>query len=283
MQWWIFFLWLLDQEPANKVYFGILVFLMFLMAVGIVMCVVHFFKERKQPSHNKKMSFTAVMTLIIAAISFFPIQELIKSYNNVIQKTYTEAETYFADDYQKAKELYTLIDVTGFKDCREKIALCDLKSAQAYGNGDEYASAFSVLFPYLSTDSQFNDTDVLNKMHEFLASTIEDVSQINQASEMLIDNDWMLGEWSDEAGSYMRFYVDSFDRKITHAASNILVHHGDKKYEFSFSYGIYSRREENVEDFTTELIFIPLSEDASFAYNLLSGKMYHLSRNTNLE
>ncbi len=276
--WLSFFLWLLEQEPANRVYFWIIVVLM------VFLVVIWIFAKRKK-AHVMNESFATIVTLAIAFISFFPIQKLIESYNNVIQKTYEEAEIYYedGDNYEKAKELYKLISVSGYKDCKQKIMLCDFEDAKAYADKNEYVFVFYRLFPYLSTNFQSDDTDIVFEMQNFLASIINDVSRENRTNEMLVNEDWMLGEWSDADGNYIRFYVAPYDRNVIRVASNIFSHSRDKKYYYSFSDGIYSLTEENSDEVIPELVFSAETEDTSYVYNLSSGKMYHFSRSVNLE
>ncbi len=71
LDWLSFFLWLLEQEPANRVYFWITVVLMaFLVVIRIIVCVVHFFAKREK-AHAMNGSFATIVTLVIAVISFF--------------------------------------------------------------------------------------------------------------------------------------------------------------------------------------------------------------------
>lgn len=132
---WDFFLWFLGQEPANIIYFRLIV----LLVIIIMICVIRYLITVGKPAH-KGAPLIAIASLIITFLSFYPIPKLINSYNNVILRVYTEAEECFEDNPQKAKELYSLISITDYQNTKEKIVLCDLQSAQKYVNNEEYDS-----------------------------------------------------------------------------------------------------------------------------------------------
>lgn len=303
--WWSFILWLLEQEPANKIYFGLSLFLFLIIILEILSLVsalvVHVFclftGLRTPPKKNGV--FTSTVTLILTAISVFPISMLLQSYDHNVKSTYEEAEVYYKNGaYEEAKELYELIYVTNFQKCREQIKLCDLGIAENLAKQNRYFSVFKILYPYLHPDFDGDVSDAPSKMRNMLLFYIDDIARENQAKEMFVDAKWMLGTWlvqdnlaeilragTEEDCYYIRFYFDPFGQDSICIDSDFLpssLVNWENETDYLFRNGILSIKEATSGEYVPIIVFYAATEDTCYMYNRISEAMYMLSKESYL-
>ncbi|MDE6590664.1 MAG: hypothetical protein K2K53_10045, partial [Oscillospiraceae bacterium] len=104
---------------------------------------------------NGTLSIGTITAILgIGAAIIVPLFVLIWTNSDAVMlSTYEEAESLYSSYHcQAAKELYWTIYAKDYRDCREKMVLCDIQSATYYITKNEYDKEIELLFPYLSTN-----------------------------------------------------------------------------------------------------------------------------------
>lgn len=273
---------------SNQVYVWIAVVFIVLIVISFAVLMLSIFRGEKKEEgdnppkndiNNKLILIIDIIAIILdlLALFFVPVKELLANCDTAVEACYEEAEAlYDRSSCQEAKELYKLIAFTGYKDCREKIVRCDYISSKYYLEQSDYAKAFALLFPYLSAEAGQDGAPIYGEMRGLLENAAQEISAANQANQMLVDSEWMLGAWSDQLGHYIDFDTSAeeiFVRQNLYNQSS-----GDCRYKMS--HGVYSIRKTSREDWETKLVFYPVSLNESYVYDVSDGKMYFLTRRT---
>lgn len=291
--------WFLKQQPSNIIYCYVLFLILILF---VILCVIAFrlaiswrssrSEADARENENSKgggapitrrkamyVLFIDILAMIIdlATLLSVPVKELISNYDVAVMSCYEDAERLYNEyNYQKAKGFYKQISITNFKECREKILWCDYHSSAFYVSKHDYDAALKILLPHLSDISRKDDSEVFDKMRELLEASIKDVEAVNQSNHRLVDEEWMLGKWSDESDNYISFFQNNDGRvSVEQNLHNLL-----KKENFCYMRnGVYSVWKEGADAPVTIMLFYAISENESHVYDLLSGNIYFLVRN----
>lgn len=266
LSWIAFSLRVMHERPSTR----------WFVVLSLVMIIVLAVLSKSMISKGK-LNIPIALSIVAIIISLtIPIGNNVDA---VMLSTYAKAESLYKSRHcQDAKELYWSIYATDYEDCRDKMALCDYRSAEYYIDNIKYENAYKLLLPHLFDNPTDTSPEILNNMRDLVASTMDGVFQENQAKGMLADTQWIIGKWTDNDGNYI--YSREREGKYV-VGGNIYDCAADKAYFFSFNYGIFELIEKDTGESAAKIFFFPASEDEEndiFAYNISTGKMYFLVR-----
>lgn len=266
-----FFGRVLHERPSN-------IYCMCIIAIMVIALVGSFAIVKSRGGNLSIGVITAILALGAAVI----VPALILMWSNsdaVMLSTYEEAESLYNENWcQAAKELYWTIYAKDYRDCREKIALCDYRSANYYITKNEYDKAFELLFPYLSTNPTGSSPETIDNMRRLVETTADGVSNTNQVNLSFVNPAWALGKWSDTSDHYIHFYMGDSEIKC----GQNLCSQDWKGSHYRLTNGILSYNVRDNNYWIDEFIFCPTSGNESYVYSITDGKMYFLTRNDEL-
>lgn len=269
--WNAFFWQVMNERPSSKILIVIFIITLICVLISILVCLI---KSMMSKEELNLLPYVA-LSISLIAINITIAIPIISNIDDVVLYTYEEAESLYKSGHcQKAKKLYWSIYAMDYADSRDKMARCDYVSAKYYIDNVKYEDAFELLLPHLFDNPKDTSPEILNDMRDLVVSTMEGVSQVNQEKGMLINPEWMVGNWKDKDGNYVLVKMN----EGYSMSGNIFNLVSDKKHYYSLKYGICKFIEIDTEELVAEIIFCPVSEDEVYVYNISSGKMYFLVR-----